>query len=260
MNISLSRAPAAARVRSVANSTHVRCVNIRGGWSNPESRNPTRAVRERYCAPGVNCYASPMNGLLYPTRRHTLLMTTQATDRGSPVMKKLEEPGSRFSEYDAYLFKQGSHTRLHDKLGAHLAREGEVSGVYFSVWAPECPLGVGDGRFQRVASGCESAAPARGRLGDLGRIRRRSKRRRLLQVSHRIALPRLRNRQERPLRLLLRGAAADRLARVAPRLRLVGRRVDAAAAAAPTRSMRPFPSTRFIWAPGAATRAGRRSR
>jgi 1,4-alpha-glucan branching enzyme len=51
-------------------------------------------------------------------------------------MKKLEEPGSRFSEYDAYLFKQGSHTRLHDKLGAHLTREGEVSGVYFSVWAP----------------------------------------------------------------------------------------------------------------------------
>ena len=63
-------------------------------------------------------------------------MTTQATDRGSPVMKKLEEPGSRFSEYDAYLFKQGSHTRLQDKLGAHLAREGEVGGVYFSVWAP----------------------------------------------------------------------------------------------------------------------------
>ena len=62
-------------------------------------------------------------------------MATHITDRETPVAKKAQE-GARFSDYDAYLFKQGAHTRLHDKLGAHLTRQGEASGAYFSVWAP----------------------------------------------------------------------------------------------------------------------------
>jgi 1,4-alpha-glucan branching enzyme len=63
-------------------------------------------------------------------------MATQLTDREPPVAKKAPEPGGRFSDYDAYLFKQGAHTRLYEKLGAHLARQGDTSGAYFSVWAP----------------------------------------------------------------------------------------------------------------------------
>jgi 1,4-alpha-glucan branching enzyme len=42
----------------------------------------------------------------------------------------------QFGDYDAYLFKQGAHVRLYDKLGAHLARQGEARGAYFSLWAP----------------------------------------------------------------------------------------------------------------------------
>ena len=37
-----------------------------------------------------------------------------------------------FGEQDAHLFREGTHTRLHDLLGAHL---GDTS-CYFSVWAP----------------------------------------------------------------------------------------------------------------------------
>ena len=37
-----------------------------------------------------------------------------------------------FGEQDAHLFREGTHTRLHDLLGAHL---GDAS-CYFSVWAP----------------------------------------------------------------------------------------------------------------------------
>ena len=43
---------------------------------------------------------------------------------------------SRLSEMDIYLFKQGTHTKLYDKLGSHaMVHEGK-SGVYFAVWAP----------------------------------------------------------------------------------------------------------------------------
>ncbi|NPA82121.1 MAG: 1,4-alpha-glucan branching protein GlgB, partial [Epsilonproteobacteria bacterium] len=41
---------------------------------------------------------------------------------------------SLFSDFDIYLFKEGKHTKLYEKLGSHLIKEKE--GVYFAVWAP----------------------------------------------------------------------------------------------------------------------------
>ena len=43
---------------------------------------------------------------------------------------------SRFTDHDIYLFREGSHFRLFEKLGAHCMRVGEQSGVLFAVWAP----------------------------------------------------------------------------------------------------------------------------
>lgn len=43
---------------------------------------------------------------------------------------------SRLSEMDIYLFKQGTHTKLYDKLGSHAMGHEGKSGVYFAVWAP----------------------------------------------------------------------------------------------------------------------------
>jgi len=43
---------------------------------------------------------------------------------------------SRFTEQDIYLFKEGSHFRLYDKLGAHLMEVEGVKGTYFAVMAP----------------------------------------------------------------------------------------------------------------------------
>lgn len=43
---------------------------------------------------------------------------------------------SLLSEEDVYLFRQGTHYRLYEKMGSHsIAIEGE-QGVYFAVWAP----------------------------------------------------------------------------------------------------------------------------
>ena len=43
---------------------------------------------------------------------------------------------SRLTDYDIFLFKQGQHTHLFDKLGAHLMSADGVDGVHFALWAP----------------------------------------------------------------------------------------------------------------------------
>jgi len=43
---------------------------------------------------------------------------------------------SRLSDYDLYLFGEGSHYRIHDKLGAHPGELNGESGCWFAVWAP----------------------------------------------------------------------------------------------------------------------------
>jgi 1,4-alpha-glucan branching enzyme len=44
---------------------------------------------------------------------------------------------SLLSEEDLYLFNEGSHLRLHEKMGAHLMEHGDMEGAYFAVWAPD---------------------------------------------------------------------------------------------------------------------------
>ncbi len=43
---------------------------------------------------------------------------------------------STLSDLDIYLFKEGNHTKLYEKFGAHTMQHDEVDGVHFAVWAP----------------------------------------------------------------------------------------------------------------------------
>ncbi|GAC1567475.1 MAG: 1,4-alpha-glucan branching enzyme [Ktedonobacteraceae bacterium] len=43
---------------------------------------------------------------------------------------------SILSDYDLYLFGQGKHYQIYEKMGAHLRTVNGVSGVNFAVWAP----------------------------------------------------------------------------------------------------------------------------
>jgi len=43
---------------------------------------------------------------------------------------------SLLTDDDIYLFNEGSHFRLYDKLGSHQAEANGVPGAYFAVWAP----------------------------------------------------------------------------------------------------------------------------
>ncbi|MDI6745522.1 MAG: 1,4-alpha-glucan branching protein GlgB [Rhodocyclaceae bacterium] len=54
---------------------------------------------------------------------------TQQTD-GQHVIS------STLSEHDIFLFKEGTHARLAEKLGAHLTHRDGQHGVHFAVWAP----------------------------------------------------------------------------------------------------------------------------
>lgn len=40
------------------------------------------------------------------------------------------------TEYDMYLFGQGAHYEMYEKLGAHPCKKGKKAGVSFAVWAP----------------------------------------------------------------------------------------------------------------------------
>src|SRR5437016_3482783 len=43
---------------------------------------------------------------------------------------------SLLTQHDLYLFNEGSHYRLYEKLGAHPATRDGTSGTAFAVWAP----------------------------------------------------------------------------------------------------------------------------
>ena len=44
--------------------------------------------------------------------------------------------GRVLTDYDLYLFGEGKHTRIYEKLGAHLMTIGSAAGAHFGVWAP----------------------------------------------------------------------------------------------------------------------------
>ena len=44
---------------------------------------------------------------------------------------------SLLTDDDLYLFNEGNHFRLHEKLGAHILKREDAAGTYFAVWAPD---------------------------------------------------------------------------------------------------------------------------
>jgi 1,4-alpha-glucan branching enzyme len=47
---------------------------------------------------------------------------------------------SPITDQDLYLFNEGTHFRLHEKLGAHPGEDGGREGTWFAVWAPEAEM------------------------------------------------------------------------------------------------------------------------
>jgi 1,4-alpha-glucan branching enzyme len=69
-------------------------------------------------------------------------MSHSGESRFLPFGSELTPPGTHspdrpwFGPQDLYLFNEGSHLRLYDKLGSHPVTSGGVPGYHFAVWAP----------------------------------------------------------------------------------------------------------------------------
>jgi 1,4-alpha-glucan branching enzyme len=50
--------------------------------------------------------------------------------------RKTNADAGFISDFDVYLFKQGAHRKMYEKLGSHAASQGGKDGVSFAVWAP----------------------------------------------------------------------------------------------------------------------------
>ena len=62
--------------------------------------------------------------------------SVRATGAGSRASATDARIASLLSDHDLYLFNEGSHLRLYDKLGAHPGSVDGAEGCHFAVWAP----------------------------------------------------------------------------------------------------------------------------
>ncbi len=57
------------------------------------------------------------------------------SEEGKDYSSKNVSP-NLISEYDIYLFREGKHFSLYEKLGAHIINNNDIKGTFFAVWAP----------------------------------------------------------------------------------------------------------------------------
>jgi 1,4-alpha-glucan branching enzyme len=65
----------------------------------------------------------------------TTTQTTQASG-GTTTGHASQASPSLLTDFDLYLFNEGTHVRVYQKLGAHLAKVDGRAGTNFAVWAP----------------------------------------------------------------------------------------------------------------------------
>jgi len=61
------------------------------------------------------------------------------------------------TDHDVYLFREGTHGRLHEKLGCHLSADGK--GAHFAVWAPNAASVSVIGEWNGWAAGAQKLKP-----------------------------------------------------------------------------------------------------
>ena len=77
-----------------------------------------------------------------PTTSSTMEQPQQetATETAQPQQEQQAASGvqlaTRLTDFDIYLFKEGRHFTLYDKLGSHRMEHEGKQGTYFAVWAP----------------------------------------------------------------------------------------------------------------------------
>jgi len=93
-----------------------------------------------------------MNGTNLPSMK-------TASSRKSGAVHPPAAHGEMFGDYDIFLFKQGNHVKLFNKLGAHLVRGAAGSGAHFGVWAPNAARVAVIGDFNAWDADAHPLAP-----------------------------------------------------------------------------------------------------
>lgn len=60
--------------------------------------------------------------------------STQTKKMEGPILISYDH--IRLTDHDAFLFKEGNHFQLYNKLGSHVVERDDTRGVLFAVWAP----------------------------------------------------------------------------------------------------------------------------
>jgi len=89
---------------------------------------------------------APSEQVVPDQRSPDVTQPTPPTREPSPGEPETTSEASPLSEEDLYLFNEGSHLRLYQKLGAQISGDPRRPGVHFAVWAPnaEAVSVVGD--------------------------------------------------------------------------------------------------------------------
>jgi len=66
------------------------------------------------------------------SKKENEMEEAQIPDTGNAVQHVVEF----ITDYDIYLFREGKHFSLYEKLGAHIMEVKGVKGIFFAVWAP----------------------------------------------------------------------------------------------------------------------------
>src|ERR1043165_25661 len=76
------------------------------------------------------------------------------------IDQKAERPSIVITGHDQYLFREGTHSRLYEKLGAHYVGDA----IHFAVWAPNDESVSVNGAYD----GCAPRSSPRRSAGDSG--------------------------------------------------------------------------------------------
>jgi 1,4-alpha-glucan branching enzyme len=65
------------------------------------------------------------------------------------------------TDFDVYLWSEGSHYRAYEKLGAHVGQRDGIPGTHFAVWAPDAAEVSVIGDFNGWQPGVHPMRPVR---------------------------------------------------------------------------------------------------
>src|SRR5690349_11804728 len=109
------------------------------------SRSPPRAGLEPRTRPRERRESSRTGFFLDLRVSRSIIGASPSATRLRPCLSRARAMGSidtlqststLLSPQDIYLFKEGTHRRLYQKLGCHFTNESNVDGARFAVWAP----------------------------------------------------------------------------------------------------------------------------